>query len=462
MVIQIVALGLLVLIFLIGTWKPVHLGALALAAAFVVGTLMSGESFSEIMAGFPVSILVLLLGVTYLFSIARDSGVVDWIINRALDLVRGRIVLLPWVFFGLAVLLGSMGSPLTALALAPVAMIFAGRHKMDPVLMGLSVTLGGAAGGFAPTSLFGLIANGVSHDSGITTNPLLLFSAGIGFNLALMIVAFLLFGGPKLLKATKNLPDESPSGGTSTESVDYSDKSTGATIGDMSESEISGAAPTVTQIAQTESETVNQRLSGYQTVSLCSLGALILLVVTLSALGIPNDVGVIALALAVFVSLCFPEETKSSMKRVDWSTILLVGGIVTYVGVLERMGAIKLLGKAAESVSFPIAAAFVICLIGAAVSAFASTTGILGALIPLAIPLMATGSFTGYGLIVALAISANLVDTTPFSTAGATAIASAPEDARPRMIRILLRWGFSMILIGPIATVLVLILPSLA
>lgn len=460
MVAQIIALAVLALIFVLGTWKPIHLGVLALAAAFGVGIFLGGETTKDIMGGFPVAILVLLLGVTYLFAIARDAGVVDWIIGRALTLIRGRIVLLPWIFFALAILLGSMGSPLTALALVPVAMVFAGRHSLDPVLMGLSVTLGGAAGGFAPTSLFGLITNGVAGESGITADPLLLFGAGIGFNLMLMIAAFFLFGGRQLIGA--RFSDDAPTGAKRSDTAPGSVVSTEGLSG-TGRSE--GPAGVTTAVAEPElavEQASRTRLSAFQLLSLSSLLGLIVLVITLSALGVAVDVGVIALALAVMVSLVSPTRTRSAIKHVDWSTILLVGGIVTYVGVLERMGAIEMLGQAAESVSSPLLAAFVICLVGAAVSAFASTTGILGALIPLALPLMASGNFVGYGLIVALAISSNLVDTTPFSTAGATAVASAPEEARPRMTRVLIRWGFSMILIGPIATVAILVLPSLA
>lgn len=203
------------------------------------------------------------------------------------------------------------------------------------------------------------------------------------------------------------------------------------------------------------------KLSAFQAVSLASLAALISLVVGLSIMGLPADVGVIALSLAVLVSVLFPARTKPAVQGIDWSTILLVGGIVSYVGVLQRIGVLDLLGTAAESIDQPLLAAFVLCLIGALISAFASTTGIIGALIPMAVPLMASGEFAGYGLVVALAISSSLVDTMPFSTAGAAAVASAPEDDRLRMNKIYMRWGFAMVVIGPVLTISTLVLPGL-
>lgn len=453
MAIQIIALLILALVFFIGTVKPIHLGLLALTAAYGVGTFLGGETFAEITAGFPVTILVLLLGITYLFSIARDAGIVGWIIQKSLGLVRGRLALIPWVFFLLAILLGSMGSPLACTSLAPVAMFFASK-KIDPVLLGLSVVLGGSAGGFAPISLYGLITNGIAENSGIETDPMFLFIAAIGFTTVLMAVAFLLFGGRTLLKAGRVDDDTEP----------------GALQGWEPTEDVVSPPPTMTiatgkraarlvRTAQAPSVTV--KLDTYQLVSLISLALLILIVVTLSVLEIPVDVGVTALALAMVITLLYPVKTKPAFKGIDWSTILLVGGIVTYVGVLERIGAMELLGTLATSVGTPVLAAFVLCLVGAVVSAFASTTGILGALIPLALPLMATGDFPGYALIVALALSSSLVDATPFSTAGATAVAGAPLEERPRMTKILLRWGFSMIPIAPIATVGILVLPGL-
>ena len=86
-------------------------------------------------------------------------------------------------------------------------------------------------------------------------------------------------------------------------------------------------------------------------------------------------------------------------------------------------------------------------------SAFASTTGILAALVPLALPLAQSGTVPGWALICALGVCASIVDISPFSTTGATLIASAAEGDRPRLRHLLLRWGLSMIVAGPIVLV---------
>ena len=90
-----------------------------------------------------------------------------------------------------------------------------------------------------------------------------------------------------------------------------------------------------------------------------------------------------------------PHATKGAAEKVAWPTVLLICGIVTYVELLQEMGTIDWLGEQVASVGTPLLAALLICFIGGAVSAFASTTGILAALIPLAVPLLARGDRRG-------------------------------------------------------------------
>src|SRR6185503_20813183 len=114
------------------------------------------------------------------------------------------------------------------------------------------------------------------------------------------------------------------------------------------------------------------------------------------------------------------------------------------------------------SVGVPIVAALAICLVGGLVSAFASTTGILVALVPLALPLLASSAdIAGWALISALAVCSSIVDVSPFSTVGAALVATAAEDDRPRVTSLLTRWGMSMIVVGPVVLVGVLVLPSM-
>ena len=93
-------------------------------------------------------------------------------------------------------------------------------------------------------------------------------------------------------------------------------------------------------------------------------------------------------------------------------------------------------------------------------SAFASTTGILAALVPLALPLVATGEVSGWALICSLAVCSSIVDLSPFSTVGATFVAMTEESKKERVTRLLIRWGLTMVIVGPVVLVGLLVLPA--
>jgi di/tricarboxylate transporter len=176
--------------------------------------------------------------------------------------------------------------------------------------------------------------------------------------------------------------------------------------------------------------------------------------------GIEPDVGVIAFAFGAALALVDPPAGRAAVGRIDWSTVLLVGGIVTYVSVLQNMGAVDLLGSAAKSLNAPLASAVAICFVGGLVSAFASTTGILAALVPLALPLVSAGDLSGWALISALAVCSSIVDVSPYSTVGATVVASAAAEDRPRMTSLLMWWSMALVVLGPILLVAALVMPA--
>jgi di/tricarboxylate transporter len=148
------------------------------------------------------------------------------------------------------------------------------------------------------------------------------------------------------------------------------------------------------------------------------------------------------------------------VNKIAWPTVLLICGIVMYVGLLEEIGTIDWLGEHVATISAPLIAALLICYVGGVVSAFASTTGILAALIPLAVPLLEAGAVGAVGLIIALSISSSVVDSSPFSTSGALTVANTPDERRDFVYRRLIQWGFSMVLIAPLITWLVFVVPG--
>ncbi len=433
-----IALLLFASVFIVAELRKAHVGIVMFAAACGVGLWMADLPLDDVIAGFPIDILILLVGVTYFFGIAKSNGTIGRLVDAALVRVGDNVVALPAVFFTLTAAISAMGSPLGGLVIAPIAMPVAARRGIDPMLMGLAVGTGLSAGAFAPTSLFGIVTKGTADSAGIELNALTLFGAAVVVNLLLLAAAYVMFGGLALRRATSPALVAAHAGGGST------------STGSAGSSGTSGSADTTP--------------SRFEPIHLLTIAFMIGLFATVIGLALADrdpDIGVVAFAFAAGLTLIDPRGGTAAMREIDWSTVLLVGGIITYVGVLESMGAVDSLGDVAASMATPLLAALVLCAVGGLVSAFASTTGILAALVPLALPLIDGGGVSGWGLICALGICSSIVDVSPFSTVGATIVSTTTDpEQRPRMTRLLTRWGLSMVVIGPLVLVGTFVAPG--
>ena len=206
MIVQLLALGIFVAVFAMASMRQVHLGILMFAAACGVGLSLGGMPLRDIVGGFPLSIMVLLVGVTYFFAIAQVNGTVDTLIKGVLSRVGHNTSILPFVFFALAGGVAAMGSGMAGLVAAPIGLPIARRSGMDPMLMALAIGCGISAGAFAPTSLFGIVSYGTARQANIDLNPLVLFGVAVFVNVGLLIAALLIFGGRSRRAQRADLP----------------------------------------------------------------------------------------------------------------------------------------------------------------------------------------------------------------------------------------------------------------
>lgn len=430
---QFISIFALLAIFLTGTLRAVNLGALALVASFAVGAGVLGMDTPEVLAGFPGELFVILVGVTYLFAIARNNGTVEWLVQAAVRLVGGRVAAIPWVMFAVSCVLVSLGavSPAAVAIIAPIGMTFASRYGINPLLMGLMVVHGSAAGNFSPLGVLGVVTNGVVDSSGIAGDPMVLFLSNLVFNVLLGTGIYFGFGGRHLITAGRAA--SRAAAGKNPPSAELHPTTSGSSTATVIAAEPASAEADVLSLDRDR---------------LVTLGSMAVLVI--GALVWDLDVGLMSLTAAVLLTLVSPGTAKEAVAQINWSVVLLVCGIVTYVALLQEIGTVDYLGDAISEVDVPLLAALLICYIGAIVSAFASTTGILGALIPLAVPLIATGQVTAVGLVAALSISSSVVDSSPFSTNGAMVVANAPKEQQAMVYRQLMKWGFGLVLAAPL------------
>jgi Na+/H+ antiporter NhaD/arsenite permease-like protein len=443
---ELISILVLVVVFLVATTMGINMGILGVVAAFGLGTAL-GVSEDDIFAGFPGDLFIILVGVTLLFGIASNNGTVDWLIQAAVRAVKGRTIAIPWVFFLITAVLTASGAvvPGAVAIVAPIALGFAIQYGINPVLMGLFVINGATAGGFSPISVFGSIVNGVVEREDLAENATLLFASSFVFNFLLCFVAFFLFGGRKLL-GHRVEPGETG---------DDDDVRTGRFERKVRDEEKAGTGPKPIAGGATAAAAEVPELDRDKILTL--VGILSLIVV---ALAFDVDVGFVAFTIAALIMLISPQARKGAVDKVAWSTVLLICGVVMYVGLLEQIGTIDWLGEQVATIDKPLLAALLICYVGGVVSAFASTTGILGALIPLAVPFLETGAVGAVGLIIALSISSSVVDSSPFSTSGALTVANTPDTHRDRVFKRLMQWGMSMVLVAPPIAWLVFVVPG--
>ncbi|MGV9726343.1 SLC13 family permease [Streptomyces albogriseolus] len=452
---ELLSVLVLAVVFVIATTRSVNMGALAFAAAFGVGTLVAGLDADGVFAGFPGDLFVVLVGVTYLFALARANGTTDWLVHAAVRMVRGRVALIPWVMFALTGALTAIGavSPAAVAIVAPIALSFAVRYGISPLLMGAMVVHGAQAGGFSPISIYGSIVNGIVEREKLPGSEITLFLASLLANLVIAAVVFAVCGGPKLWRqgtvaepvAPSAKEDDEPGGGGGNGT-----RGAGGSGGGGG----TRTAP-VSTLSRTDAPAVAVPLTAPVTATLVCLAALVVAV-----LGFDLDAGLTAITLAVLLSTVWPADSRRAVTEIAWPTVLLICGVLTYVGVLDEMGTITWAGEGVGGIGVPLLAAVLLCYIGAIVSAFASSVGIMGALIPLAVPFLAQGEIGAVGMVAALAVSATVVDVSPFSTNGALVLAAAPDVDRERFFRQLMAYGGIVVAAVPAVVWLVMVVPG--
>lgn len=449
MSIHVIGIVGLVLVFVIGTLRPVNIGVLALVATFLVGTLVAHEGVDDLLSGFPPDLFVLLVGVTYLFGLVTVNGTLGRLLDRACGLLGDRPALVPWLIFlfaAIPTMAGALG-PAGVAMLAPLCMGLGERYGIDRRLSALMVIHGSSSGNFSPLNGLAVIVNRAADAAGLDVAPAQLFFGNLAANLLLGAVAYAMFGGLRLWRERHTVPP-------ATDADDVpAPRPGGGGVPARPEGAVATAAGTTT-VAATATGT-RTALRPDQWISL-----VVVVGVAVGALVFGAEIGFLALLGAALLHLAFPERVAGADKRIVWSVVLLICGVVTYMEALERYGTIDAVGRGISGLGVPLLVAFLLCLVGAATSAFASSAGLLGVLIPLAAPFLLGGEIGAAGVIVALAISATVVDSTPFSSVGALTLANAPEEGRPQVFRTLLAWGLTLIVVAPVLCWLVFILPA--
>jgi len=378
-----------------------NVGILAVALAWPIAVYAAGWKPDQLMAAFPSSLFLTLLGVTLLFGVAQVNGTMAALTQRSLALAAGRAGLLPALFFVLACAISTLGpgAIATLALLAPLAMAAGVRAGVPVLLTALMIGNGANAGNLSPFSAVGVIVASAMGKAGLAGHEWRVWAANFVAHALAGALAWALFGGPALLRAGATLARETP-----------------------------------TPFARAHRITLG-------------VGALwILAVVVLKV-----NLGLAAFAAAAVLVLARTADDAAMVKAVPWSVLVMVCGVSVLIGVLEGTGGMALFTDLLARVASPASVNGVIAFITGTISTYSSTSGVVYPTFLPSVPGLVQRLGGGDPLEIALSINvgAALVDVSPLSTLGALCIAALPTGQEPaRLFRSLLLWGLSMTILG--------------
>jgi di/tricarboxylate transporter len=394
-------LALLVAIVLSCTSR-INVGVISMAFAWLIGTYAAGWGIDQVMAGFPASLFLTLVGVTLLFALADANGTLERIANKAVRLAGGDPRIVPLVFFVSAGALSSIGpGAISAVALlVPLAMAVGGRAGVPRLLTALMVANGANAGNLSPISAVGVIANDRMAEAGLAGHQGKVWFANFAAHTLVALAAYVLI-------RTRRSTDSSPPNGT---------------------------------------PVIESALEGRQRLTLGIVAAWILGVVLFGV-----NVGMGAFAAAALLIAAGAGDETAAMRRIPWGVILMVCGVTLLIAVLDKTGGMELFAGLLAALAGPSTLNGTIAFVTGLISSWSSTSGVvLPAFLP-TVPGLVSRIGGGDPVAVALSINvgASMVDVSPLSTLGALCVATVtnPPDARA-LFRQLLIWGLSMTIVG--------------
>jgi di/tricarboxylate transporter len=456
---ELISILALIALFVVGTVLPINMGALGFVAAWLVGIYALGLDEKEIITGMNGDLILTLVGVTYLFAIARNNGTVDLIVRGAVRAVGGRVALIPWVMFAVTAVLTAIGaaSPAACAIVGPIALGFAGRYRISPLMMGMLVVHGAQAGGFSPISIYGVITNSVMAENSLPVNEGAIFFTSLLINLAIAIALFFTLGGRQL---TSRRVGSEESGDMHQDDPFGAAAAAASRTGASASPPASGGTLTETRggtLTETRGDAqISRRRLVDQVITLVAFAA-----VAFVALVFDRNIGFAAITAAVILTALFPNEQKGAIKQIAWPTVLLVAGVSCFATILNLAGAPQAVGTWAAGLGTVLIGALVLCYVGGITSAFASSTALLPIIVPIAIPLIATGDVSAVAVVAALAVSSTIVDVSPFSTNGALMVANRPDTiSEEKYYKQVLSYSVLVTLAGPLLVWAAVVVPG--
>lgn len=376
--IEIISLLAIVLAIIIGFWKDVNVGLIALVFALFIGYYGGGIPINTIISYWPMSLFFTTFGITLLFSIAKLNGTLEKLSKTIINQSRGKKILIPIIFYVLALVLASVGpgNISTSALLLPIGLIIAYSANISILMVSTLIILGSIAGGLSPLAPNGIVALELARANGVGELGYHIYLNNILVMTLFSAIAFVALGGLKLR-------------------------------GDRIEIEAPG------------------KFDKQQIFTLVTIVVLVAWVM----IGKVN-VGFAAFTLSAVLFIFKSADQNQAIKNVPWSTILLICGTAVLIRVADELGGVSLLTTFLASLMNEQTAVPILAILSGVMSIFSSAVGVvMPTLIPTTVQLSnELGQVVSPAVLtITIAVASHIVTVSPFSTMGALALASSPE-----------------------------------
>jgi di/tricarboxylate transporter len=398
-----ITLCALALAVILSCTTSLNVGLLSIALAWFIGVYLGHMPLKEITGGFPVDLFLTLVGVTLLFSQARVNGTLERVAHLAVRLCRGRVGVVPIMYFILASALATAGpgNIATTGLLAPMAMTTATGMGISPFLMAIMVGNGANSGSLSPLAPTGLIVAPLMTRIGLPGLGLQTWFFNFIAHAIVAFTGYLIFGGWSLIRRTERFKG------------------------------------------------INEKPPKLDRRHLLTIVMISLLVIGVFVLNL--NIGMAAFAAAVILGLVGAADQEEAIKELPWGSILMVCGVTVLISLLEKTSGMTIFTNLLARISSRGTIVPFLAMIVGTISAYSSTSGVvLPAFLPLAPGLSDNlGGGITKSLAMTMNVSGHLVDVSPLSTIGALCIASIPAGPKSkRLFNQMLAWGLSMTVVG--------------
>lgn len=411
----IIILSIAIAIFL-GYKTKINTGLFCIVFAYAIGCFVMGLKPKEIIGFWPISTMFVILSVSLFYNVAAINGTLEKMSGTLLYACRSFPGLLPYALFAVAVILSIMGATyFTVLAfLAPITLVICQESRMDKLTGAVAINAGALAGGNFPTSNLGVIFRGLA-DTAYESTPGLPSIETFGMEMQIFLFAVIFsmilitifrFGFKSNRNIGKGVNFTKPNG------FDAKQK---------------------------------------QTLALMLIMMVVVLIFPLLKILLPAnetiafisgkvDVGLVAIIFAVIAFLMKLAPQKDAIAKIPWNTILMIAGAGMLIAIAVEAGTIEDLstwiGSNVPAPLVPIA----FSIVGAIMSFFSSTSGVVApALFPLIPGIAASAGINPVALFACTILGAQSSAISPFSSGGSLILGSCGnEEERNRLFNRLL------------------------